>query len=251
LEDCYTSNILSRLKSFDDWCDAQVYEALGQPVKHQIRRLDGSSLSTNVPSYTVESGDVTALQDLLATGEILLIDFGESFYHHEIPKEIVTPAPFAAPEIVFGTQITPAIDRWAFGCIVYELAADHTLFKMIFGWFNDTLKDQVSMLGKPPDAMWRNWEGREKYFHPDGTPKEAEGRRLKVERYPLEQRVRNIGLPLSERNYGASSGEKLSGELRSLYDLLKGIMVYDAASRIPFREIQGHPFLSYSGTTSL
>ncbi|KAF2124975.1 kinase domain-containing protein [Dothidotthia symphoricarpi CBS 119687] len=251
--DCYTSNILMQLAKFDDWADSDVYEVLGQPIEHEVRRLDGAPLANNAPKYTVKPGNIGALEGRLTLNKILLIDFGESFYHHERPEEITTPAPFASPEIVFGTEITPAIDNWAFACILYELAADHTLFKMIFGWFNDTLKDQVAMLGKPPDAMWEKWGGREKYFHPDGTSKESEGRRLKVEPYPLEQRVRNIGKSLDEREYGSlSKPEKpLSAGLQDLYDLLRGILSYVPESRTSFEHIQEHPFFYNGGSASL
>jgi serine/threonine-protein kinase SRPK3 len=226
---------------------------MGEPVKHEVRRLDGAPLGEGTPEYTVKVGNVAALEARLDTDRIVLVDFGESFYHHEKPTEVVTPAPFASPEIVFGTDITPAIDKWAFACVLYELAADHSLFKMIFGWFNDTLKDQVSMLGKPPEDTWTKWEGRTKYFHDDGTPKEPEGRRLKVEPLSLEQRVRNIGKPLAERGYGstAESKEPLSEELQSLYDLLQGILVYEPSLRSSFEEIQAHAFFLQGTSASL
>jgi serine/threonine-protein kinase SRPK3 len=79
---------------------------------------------------------------------------GAAFYHTEIPDHIWTPAPHSAPEIVFNGALTYQVDKWAFGCLLYELCADHTLIKLLFGWNNDAMKDQVAMLGKPPDALW-------------------------------------------------------------------------------------------------
>ena len=251
--DCYSSNILERLANFDKWTEEQIYEATGHPVRHEVRRLDGKPLGENAPAYTVRNANVATLGAQLATDEIVLIDFGESFYHHERPAEITTPAPSAAPEIVFGTEITPAIDKWAFACILYELAADHSLLKMIFGWFNDTLKDQVAMLGKPPENVWKQWEGRNKYFHEDGTPKEAEGRRLKVHPDTLEHRVRNIGKHPTERSYEApgDTAEPLSRDLQSLYDLLKSLLVYEPELRASFDQVEAHPFFSAGGETSV
>ncbi|KAF2676241.1 kinase domain-containing protein [Lentithecium fluviatile CBS 122367] len=251
--DCYTSNILTRLQNFDDWSEEDIYETMGQPVKHMVWRLDGDPRGDNAPEYTVQVGNVAALDARLATDRIVLVDFGEAFYHEERPKKIVTPAPFASPEIVFGTEITPAHDQWAFACILYEIAADHSLFKMIFGWFNDTLKDQVAMLGKPPQDAWERWDGRTKYFHHDGTPKEAEGRRLTVRPLTLKQRVRNISKPLAERNYGSPSelNEPLSEELQGLYDLLRGLLVYDPTSRSSFDEVQAHSFFAQGCPTIL
>jgi len=240
--DCYTSNILSQLLPFDEWSEEEIYACMGQPIKHQVRRLDGKARGNNAPEYTVNPGDVVALEARLPTDRILLIDFGAAFYHHERPSEIFTPAPFASPEILFGSELTSAVDKWAFGCLLYELCADRSLIKLLFGWNNDALKDQVAMLGKPPEALWQTWKERDKYFHPDGTPKDAEGRRLKVKPLTLEQRVRNLEKPLSERGYGTGLATPLSPDLQSLFDLLKGVIVYDADARLSFEAIQAHPF---------
>lgn len=109
--DCFSSNILERLANFDEWTEEQIYEIMGKPIKHDVRRLDGFPLGDSAPPYTVEIGNMDALGARLSTDDIVLIDFGESFYHHERPAKITTPAPSAAPEIVFGVEITPAIDK--------------------------------------------------------------------------------------------------------------------------------------------
>ena len=193
--DCYTSNILSQLRSFDDWTEEDLYACMGRPSKHQLRRLDGGPRGSSAPEYTVDPGDVIALESRLRTDRILLIDFGAAFYHDERPPVVYTPAPLTSPEIHFGGEITSAVDKWAFGCLLYELCADRTLIKLLFGWNNDAKKDQVAMLGKPPDALWQNWEEGGKHFHSDRTPKESQGRRLKVDTLSLEQRVRNLESP--------------------------------------------------------
>jgi serine/threonine protein kinase len=240
--DCYTSNILFQLLPFNDWSDEDIYACIGQPIKHYVRRLDGGPRGKNAPEYTVDAGNVAALQDRLFTNRIILIDFGGAFYHSERPVVIYTPAPFASPEIVFGGELTHAVDKWAFGCLLYELCANHSLIKLLFGWKNDAQKDQVAMLGKPPDALWQNWEARDKYFNPNGTPREAQGRRLKVQPLSLEQRVRNLEKPLSERGFGTGVAMPLPPNLQSLYDLLKGVIIYDAGARLSFEQIQAHPF---------
>ncbi|KAJ5710993.1 hypothetical protein N7488_005149 [Penicillium malachiteum] len=222
--DCYTSNILSQLLSFDDWTEEELYTCVGQPIKHKVCRLDA------------------ALEARLPTDRILLINFGAAFYHHEYPDHIFTPAPLAAPEILFDGELTSAVDKWAFGCILYELCADRTLIKLLFGWNNDAMKDQVAMLGKPPDALWQNWKSKEKYFHPDGTPKEAEGRRLKVHQLSLEQRVRNLEKPIVNRGYETGDEAPLPPGLQNLHDLLKRVITYESSSRLSFEEVMAHPF---------
>ncbi|KAM3507750.1 hypothetical protein MY11210_007030 [Beauveria gryllotalpidicola] len=239
--DCYTSNILSQLQPFDDWTEDELYACMGQPVTNQVRRLDGKPKDNSAPDYTVDPGNVLALQNRLHTGRILLIDLGAAFYHDECPPVVYTPAPLTSPEILFGGQITYAIDKWAFGCLLYELCADRTLIKLLFGWNNDAKKDQVAMLGKPPDALWQNWEEREEYFYHDGTPKEGQGRRLKVDTLSLKQRVRNVGRPLSERDDSMVT-TPLPQALQDLYDLLQGVLIYDAGARLSFEAILAHPF---------
>lgn len=215
---------------------------MGQPIKHRVRRLDGEPSGDSAPEYTVNPGDISALEKRLRTDRILLIDFRASFYHHGQPSQIFTPAPYAAPEILFNGKLTSAVDKWAFGCLLYELCNNRTLFKLLFGWNEDARKDQVATLEKPPEELWQNWRDRGKYFHADGTPKEAQGRRLKVKPLPLEQRVRNLEKPLSEQSYGTSITTQLPPDPQSLFDLLKGVIMYDAG-RLSFEAIQqAHEF---------
>jgi hypothetical protein len=84
--------------------------------------------------------------------------------------------------------------------------------------------------------------GRDKYFHPDGTPKEAQGRRLKIQPLSLEQCVRNLQKPLGERGYGTGETTPLPPDFQNLYELLKGVIRYDAQARLSFEEIQAQPF---------
>ncbi|TPX13840.1 uncharacterized protein E0L32_005784 [Thyridium curvatum] len=235
--DCYTSNILLQLLAFDKWSEEDVLACLGQPVKHQVRRSDGKLIGDSAPQYTVSPGDVSALGERPSTGRILLIDFGEAFYHHDPSMHVYTPAPLAAPEILFHGEITSAVDKWAFGCLVYELCAGHTLIKLLFGWNNDAQKDLVAMLGKPPELMWHEWKARQEYFHPDGTPKNAQERRLKVRSLSLEQQVRNLTKPLSDPGYETGVAEPLPTNFQKLDDLLASLIVYDTSGHLSFEEI--------------
>jgi hypothetical protein len=116
--DCYASNILSKLLSFDDWSEKDIYACFGQPNKHHVRRLDGKPRDQNAPEYTVDPGDVAALEARCHTNQAVLIDLGGAFFHDEKPQRILTPAPHAAPEILFRGELTAAVDQWAFGCLL-------------------------------------------------------------------------------------------------------------------------------------
>jgi len=197
-----------------------------------------------VPEYIVDPADIVALEARVLTDRVLLIDFGAAFYHNEKPAQIFTPAPYSSPEMLFQGELTSAVDKWAYGCLLYELCSDRILIKLLFGWNNDAMKDQVAMLGRPPDALWNNWTDRHKYFEEDGTPKEAEGRRPKVEPLSLLQRVRIVKKPVCERKADTGMDEQLDQDLSDLYDLLKGVILYDTQSRLSFDAIISHPFFS-------
>nr|POE54247.1 serine/threonine-protein kinase afc3 [Quercus suber] len=233
-----------QLQSFDHWTGNEIYACVGRPKRHPVRRIDGRLKDTSAPEYTIDPCDIIALERKFFSNRVLLIDLGAAFYHCENLDQIFTPASHAAPEILFGGDLTYQVDKWAFGCLLYEPCAHHTLVKLLFGWNNDAMKDQVAMLGKPPEHLWEKWHSRARYFHPDGTPKEAENRRLKVEPLSLEQRVRNLGKPLSERGYATQSDVPLTADLRMLHNLLVGLITYDPNARLSFDQIVAHPFFS-------
>ncbi len=87
---------------------------MGQPQQTLRQPLGwGTAGGASVPEYTVDPGNVVALEGRLSADCIIIIDFGAAFYHDERPLVIYTPAPFSAPEIVFGGELTYAVDQWA------------------------------------------------------------------------------------------------------------------------------------------
>jgi serine/threonine protein kinase len=53
-----------------------------------------------------------------------------------------------------------------------------------------------------------------------------------------------LGKPLSERGYVSGDETALSPDLRDLYDILDGVITYDAKGRLSFDQILSHPFFS-------
>lgn len=189
--DLYTSNILLQLKSFNSWSEDQIYACVGQPTREVIQRRDDGPIDDTVPQYLVQPCNMQALEEKFSNPEVLIIDFGQAFYHHESP-DVPTPKLFMPPKILFAEFVSPALDQWRLGFATIELCSEYSLFRMPFNEKTNVMKDVVAMLGRPPKTMWWSWEERGTYFEDDGTPKPSAGRRISVKPYPLEDRVTDI-----------------------------------------------------------
>ena len=215
------------------------------PVREAVQRLDGTSPDNTAPRYCVQRPDFTAFEKRLLINKVLLIDFGQAFRFEEPPLRIATPAQYSAPEVLYRRPLSPAIDKWALGCTIFELCSGYSLFKMIFNPRIDVMKDMVSVLGKPPDDMWEEWEGRTKYFEPDGTPKEPVGRSIPVIPFSLRRRVYKIGqkAPCYTDPAAAHDDENVptSGRLAELGDILQGLIRYDTEARHDLETAHAHP----------
>lgn len=90
------------------------------------------------------------------TGELKLADFGlaraKSVPTKTFTHEVVTLW-YRPPDVLLGsTEYDFSIDMWGVGCIFFEMAAGHTLFR------GDSVKNQLKnifdMLGTPNDQTW-------------------------------------------------------------------------------------------------
>lgn len=256
LLDLYPSNILFQLADLDMWSEEEIYDCVGKPMREPVHRRDGDPTDETVPQYLVQPCNMQALENRLLIEKILIIDFGQAFYLNETP-DVLTPKQFSAPELLFGTTITPAIEQWQLGCTVFEICSGFNLLTMLFNPKMDVMKDMVAMLGKPPDTMWQRWKERGSYFEADGTPKATIGRKIAVRPYPLidrlwdivrldEKALRQQSKPMTRAsNRSRITGLKLpNDELIQLHDLLINLMVYEPTERLPIDQTLIHPFFN-------
>jgi serine/threonine protein kinase len=214
--------------------------------------LDPSApVAGSAPAYLVHPCNISALTERLLLNRILLIDFGASFFFDAAPTDIRAPAQYTPPEVLYGTGIvTPAIDQWTLGCLLFEICAGYTLFKMLFNPQTDVLKDLVSMMGKPPEWMWELWEERKRYFHNDGSPITGT-KGIEVVPYSLYSRIEDMARLYINGDY-ASEGQGrepenvLTQELEDMYDLLRQLLVYEQELRLSIEKCLEHPFLAGS-----
>ncbi|XP_042202532.1 dual specificity tyrosine-phosphorylation-regulated kinase 2-like, partial [Callorhinchus milii] len=65
---------------------------------------------------------------LTAAGKVRVTDFGCSFYLKHEAQTVGGTLPYVAPELLLGYQVTCAVDMWALGCTVAEMATGKDLF---------------------------------------------------------------------------------------------------------------------------
>ena len=172
----------------------------------------------------------------LSTDKVLVVDFGQAFFHGAHLEDLLTPAAFTAPEILFDGTISQTADIWSLGCTIFEVFAGCSLVKMLFAPSADVRKDLVSLLGKPPQAYWETWKERGVYSDESGCPKQDIGHKFPVQLYPLEERVGDIAYSLPSQTDPHSAPITLG----QLEDLLACMLRYEPADRLSIDDVIAH-----------
>jgi serine/threonine-protein kinase SRPK3 len=156
--------------------DLQKY--LGEPSRRPLSRRDGKPVTytPHEPTYVVSSPlRLELLQLCLNSPEAVrlkICDFGEAFLWDDksLITQLNTPCVYAAPEIIFHDQISPAVDVWALAVLVHMvLSGGYLLFSSYHKIEKEVLREMVLTLGKLPDRWWTKWEDKSEYFDEDGT----------------------------------------------------------------------------------
>ncbi|XP_075913277.1 uncharacterized protein LOC116958612 [Petromyzon marinus] len=66
---------------------------------------------------------------LTAAGKVRVTDFGWSSYLKHKTQHVCGTLPYMAPELLLGYYVTCAVDMWALGCTVAEMATRKYLFR--------------------------------------------------------------------------------------------------------------------------
>ncbi|OBZ66636.1 Serine/threonine-protein kinase SRPK [Grifola frondosa] len=250
--DLTSSNILFQVSDVvHHWSDDNVYQILGSPETDNVVTRDGSPPSPHAPVQVVAPIDISRLSSpLLLQEDILLIDFGQSFFADRSPPnyEPATPLHYLSPEAFFDSEISFASDVWALACAIFEIRAGSPLFDPFLSSDTLILKQIVETLGRFPDPWWNSWEARRAWFDETGELKPEEEQRKQAVLLPavkssLRQKLREIGQQddapeVGEGTMIEKTGTRLEeAEVELLADLLEKMLRYRPEDRISMTEV--------------
>ncbi|KAI3331774.1 kinase domain-containing protein [Xylariaceae sp. AK1471] len=222
--DLHLGNVLLKLPDLSSMSVDRLYAKYGEPIKEDVIRLDGASLSAHVPRYVVipawlgkKCEDVT-----LADAEILLTDFGESWKPTDTSRYTLnTPALYRPPEAMFATAeqhpIGLAADIWTLGCSIFALFGQLDLFEGFYPNEDDVFAENISALGKPPQKWWNLWRARQEFFNDEGEWAVKASRVVDGEYCSLETRVDRI----KQDRRGGLGDEEMADLVSMLQSMLK------------------------------
>ena len=150
--DFTTSNILLELENMDSWSIEKLYEELGEPSKEPVFAYNRGPLSPSAPEHLYEKADLTRLIKY-RTGNLKIVDFGESFFLNDVPEGLGTPARFCSPELMLEKKCSKASDVWALACTIYEMRSGVTLFQSCMGTDEEALGAILTRLGPAPSHL--------------------------------------------------------------------------------------------------
>jgi serine/threonine protein kinase len=219
--DLTTSNVLLELGNLDSLPQDKLLGILGEPVGEQVRPYTDKTLGPSAPNFLYHSAAMTRLSSFF-TGNIIIIDFGNSFFLDKPPAGLSKPpAQFCSPEFILQKQKSRSSDVWALACTIFEVRAGSPLFgSFIFG-DEDVLKSMIGILGPLPEQYLP-------YLEKEGYNwlKDVEG-----DGEELGDMVDHIK--------GILEDEKVA-----LCDLLRQALRYDVEGRLTADEVLRHPWFS-------
>ncbi|MCJ1306138.1 hypothetical protein MMC08_008956 [Hypocenomyce scalaris] len=247
--DFTTSNLLLKAPDFATWNEADIYDRLGHPAQDPVSRTSGGPPEPHAPSYVVEPANMSLLH---VTGDILIVDFGQSFFLENPPKDPGYTLAYCAPELLFGDAASFPADVWSLACSLFEIRAGCQIFEDFLSDREDMLRQMVSTLGKLPEPWWQAWEERAHYFEEDGAPKkQSTGGRLPANLYPLREQIEDIGSEDTVGDLGAETdaadGQQKGLELLeidALEDLLGSMLRYHPGDRVTVAEALEMPWFA-------
>jgi len=219
--DLTTSNVLLELGSLDSLPQEKLLGILGAPVAEKVRQYTNQVLEAGAPKFVYESADMTKLSNFYS-GNIIVIDFGSSFFLSKPPIDCGTPAQFSSPELIFNNKNGKHSDVWALACTIFEMRAGEPLFECLFCGEQDVLESMIGVLGAIP----------EEYLH------EERWSWLKDEKGDGEQTLEE---KICAIRGGISEDEKVA-----FYDLLRQVVTYNVEERLTVDEMLRHSWFSYS-----
>jgi serine/threonine protein kinase len=220
--DLTTSNVLLELGNLDSLPQDKLLGILGEPVGEQVRPYTDKTLGPSAPNFLYHSAAMTRLSSFF-TGNIIIIDFGNSFFLDKPPAGLSKPpAQFCSPEFILQKQKSRSSDVWALACTIFEVRAGSPLFESFIFGDEDVLESMIGILGPLPEQYLP-------YLEKEGYNwlKDVEG-----DGEELGDMVDHIK--------GILEDEKIA-----LCGLLRQALRYDVEERLTADEVLRHPWFSF------
>ncbi|KAK8809545.1 hypothetical protein WA158_000488 [Blastocystis sp. Blastoise] len=136
----------------------QILSVLGRMHKSGIVHTDIKPENIMfMPSTTEKSDDINVLPEQVPDfNSLCLIDFG-SVSSSTVPRRgLITTRTYRAPEVILDLHWSFPSDMWSLGCMLYELATGHPIFKTHQHFFGN--REHLAMieklLGPIPQEMY-------------------------------------------------------------------------------------------------
>ncbi|KAK0120491.1 hypothetical protein ONS96_010701 [Cadophora gregata f. sp. sojae] len=238
------SNILLRLKGFDELSEDELIKQLGEPDKEPLLTMSGKNPAPSGPEYLVDALSLNQLDARFISSQVSIIDFGESYDMSSPPEDLGITAAFRAPELLFDNTIGVGCDLWALACTLFEIRTDSPLFENFMNDDDEVIMQMVPLLGKLPEPWWSSWKARGRWFEENGAPliRPKTGRPYMM--LDTIEELLSGGSPSCDDSKGKmnKAGGFVVGieESKILGDLLKGILHYDPKKRLSVEAVLEH-----------
>lgn len=254
ITDYTSSNILIQIADIGAWSEQEIFHKLGQPKKESLITISGrytDPSDPSAPAHLIEPLMMSSIDPQWLRHELIVVDFGQSFFYGNPPADVAGTLCYLAPEVLFEQEVSFWSDIWALGCIIFEIRSGHPLFESFFGNHSDVVLQIVRRLGKLPEPWWNAWRVRNSFYDDHGKPKLP-----RSEEYPLVKCIESIGTRDEEDGDGKTVNGKEDGLMESegteissdevdlLEDLLARIFKYTPDQRLTLKDIITHGWFS-------
>ncbi|KAF2763401.1 kinase-like protein [Pseudovirgaria hyperparasitica] len=124
---------------------------LGEPDLGSVQRLDGRILlEPSVPSYLVRPKTFRGYN-----ADLRIVDLGGAFFHNDPPRLLHTPVHMRAPEALFNRKLSPRVDMWSMGCLLFGSVTGRSFANSILADESSTIEEIQSYIGAAP-VDWIN-----------------------------------------------------------------------------------------------
>ncbi|KAF1956028.1 protein kinase [Byssothecium circinans] len=147
--DLHGGNVLFAAPTISTLSEERLRSYLGEPELGAVQQLNGDPVSElSVPPYLV---GLRAFRG--SNTEIKIVDLGAAFFHHTRPRKLHTPWHMRAPEALFDRPLSPSVDMWSMGCVLFETVTGRSFISAMFTDRFSTIEEIKSYIGTPP-AHW-------------------------------------------------------------------------------------------------